>query len=143
IAAWGRMGDQIHFYEINPEVVSIASAQFSFLKDSQAAMTTVLGDARIQLQKEASSGQAQDFDIIAVDAFSSDNIPVHLITADSADLYAKRLAPGGILLFHISNRVLDLEPVARGIAQHLGWRAVQFVSEELPSTGERAATWVA
>ena len=143
IAAWGRAGDQIRFYEINPQVVDIANTRFSFLKDSQAAITTALGDARVQLQKEAAAGQTQDFDIIAVDAFSSDNIPVHLITAEAADLYAKRLAPGGMLLLHISNRVLDLEPVARGIAQHLGWRAVQFVSEERPSTGERAATWVA
>lgn len=143
LAAWGRVGDEMRFYEINPQVESIANTWFSFLKDSRANIHVILGDARVQIQKELAAGRAQDFDVLVLDAFSSDTIPVHLLTAESADLYAKRLAPRGLLLLHISNRVLDLEPVARGIARHLGWSALQVVSEDHAATGERAATWVA
>ncbi len=82
------------------------------------------------------------FDLIAVDAFSSDAIPVHLLTAECADIYRRRLVPGGLLLLHISNRVLDLEPVARGMAQHLGWQAVQFISGDDSETGESSSRWV-
>jgi hypothetical protein len=142
LAVWGRTGDTMRFYEINPAVVSIAETRFTFLKDSKAGIDTVLGDARVQMEREHAAGKSHDYDVIAVDAFASDTIPVHLLTAECADLYANRLAPGGMLLLHISNRVLDLEPVARGIAQHLGWHATQFVSSEDEATGERAATWV-
>jgi hypothetical protein len=87
-------------------------------------------------------GQSHDFDAIAVDAFSSDAIPIHLLTAECADIYAQRLAPGGLLLLHISNLVLNLPPVAEGLAQHLGWKSVFLVSAADPETGESAATWV-
>jgi hypothetical protein len=138
LAALGRPGDTIRFYEINPGVQTIAGTLFYYLKDSKAQTEVVLGDARVQLERENS----QDFDAIVVDAFSSDNIPMHLLTAECGDIYRRRLAPGGVLLLHISNRTLDLEPVARGLAQHLGWRAIQFVSGEDEHTGESSATWV-
>ena len=142
IAAWGKPGDQIRFYEINPDVVKIANTWFWFLKDSQAQIGTVLGDGRIQLAAELAHGAFHDFDAIAVDAFSSDSIPVHLLTSECADIYQQRLKPGGILLLHITNKTLDLTPVARGIAQHLGWQAAQITSERDADTGESAATWV-
>jgi hypothetical protein len=142
IAAWGKPGDEIRFYEINPDVIRIANTWFSFLKDSQAHTNTVLGDARIQLTAESARGTAHDFDAIAVDAFSSDSIPMHLLTAECADVYRQRLKPGGILLLHITNKTLDLEPVARGIADHLGWQAAQIVSQRDPDTGESASQWV-
>lgn len=142
LAAWGRPGDTFRFYEINPAVESIARDWFTFLKDSKAHIEVVLGDARVQMEHELAAGHAHDFDVIAVDAFSSDAIPLHLLTAECGDLYRKRLAPGGLLLLHISNRVLNLEPVARGLAQHLGWRPVVFTSGDNPETGESSATWV-
>jgi hypothetical protein len=142
LAAWGRPGDTIRYYEINPNVVSIADTWFSFLKDSKAHIEVVPGDARIQLADELDRGAPGNFDVLAVDAFSSDSIPMHLLTAECADVYRRHLKPGGILLLHITNRTLDLEPVARGIAQHLGWQAAQLISQSHPETGEYASRWV-
>jgi len=143
LAAWGKPGDDFRFYEINPDVIALANSWFTFLKDSPAHVETVLGDARVQLSAELASGASHDFDAIAVDAFSSDSIPMHLLTAECADLYRARLKPGGILLLHITNRTLDLEPVARGVAEHLGWQASQLISSRDPETGESSSQWVA
>ena len=142
LAAWGRSGDTFRFYEINPDVEPIARSWFWFLRDSKARSEVVLGDARVQLGRELAAGQSQDFDLIAVDAFSGDSIPMHLLTAECADIYRRRLKPGGVLALHISNRVLDLDPVARGVALHLGWSAVQIISDEDSQTGESSSTWV-
>ena len=97
LAAWGRAGDSIRFYEINPDVEPIARSWFRFLHDSHARTEVVLGDARVQLGRELAAGQSQDFDLIAVDAFSGDSIPMHLLTAECADIYRRRLKPGGVL----------------------------------------------
>ncbi len=142
MAAWGRPGDIFRFYEINPDVVSIARQWFSYLPDSKAHTQIALGDARITLERELGTSHPERFDLMAVDAFSSDAIPVHLLTAECAEIYRRRLRPGGLLLLHISNRVLDLEPVARGMARYLGWQAVQFVSGDDPMTGESSSKWV-
>ncbi len=142
MAASGRPGDTFRFYEINPAVEEIANTWFTYLKDSKARTEVVLGDARVQMERELARGQSHDFDLIAVDAFSSDAIPLHLLTAECADIYRGRLRPGGLLLLHISNLLLNLEPVARGLARHLGWKAVTFQSGEEVDTGESSATWV-
>jgi hypothetical protein len=142
LAAWGRAGDEFRFYEINPDVERIARTWFSFLRDSRARTEVVLGDARVQLARELEAGRSQDFDLIAVDAFSSDSIPMHLLTAECADIYRRRLKPGGVLALHISNRALNLDPVARGMASFLGWQAVQIISEDDPQTGESSSHWV-
>jgi len=142
MAAWGRVGDTFRFYEINPAVISIAESWFSYLKNSSAKIETVLGDARVQLERERASGDPQRFDVLAVDAFSSDAIPLHLLTAQCGDLYRSHLKPNGLLLFHVSNRFLNLDPVTRGIAAHLGWSAARFVSSADSATGESNARWV-
>ena len=142
MAALGKPGDVFRFYEINPDVETLARSWFTYLKDSQARIEVVLGDARVQLERELEQGRSQDFDAIAVDAFSSDSIPIHLLTAECGEIYRKRLVPGGRLLLHISNRSLNLEPVTRGLAQHLGWDAVQYISSPDERTGERRAQWV-
>jgi len=142
LAAWGLPGDTFRFYEINPDVQQIARTWFSFLNDSKARTEVVLGDARVQLERELAAGRSRDFDLIAVDAFSSDSIPMHLLTAECADIYRQRLAPGGVLALHISNRALNLDPVARGMASYLGWTAVQVVSGDDPATGESSSRWV-
>ncbi len=118
LAAWGRAGDTIRFYEINPDVEPIARSWFSFLSDSKAHTEVVLGDARVVLGRELAAGQSQDFDLIALDAFSGDSIPMHLLTAECADIYRRRLAPGGVLALHISNRVLNL------IQWRAAWRGI-------------------
>jgi hypothetical protein len=142
LAAWGRLGDTFRFYEINPDVEALSRRWFTFLKDSGARSEIVLGDARVQLERELASGRSYDFDLIAVDAFSSDAIPLHLLTAECGDIYRRRLKPGGLLMLHISNRALNLEPVARGLAQHLGWRPILFVSGDDYNTGESSSHWV-
>ena len=142
LAAWGRPGDTFRFYEIDPDVVAVAKNWFTYLKDSKARTEIVLGDARVQLERELTRGDVPQFDVIAVDAFSGDAIPLHLLTAECGDVYRRHLAPGGMLLFHISNRLLQLDPVARGLAKHLGWRAVRFASPSDVETGESSATWV-
>lgn len=142
LAAWGQPGDSFRFYEINPDVVTVAKNWFSYLKDSKARSEIVLGDARVELDRELAGGHAGRFDVLAVDAFSSDAIPLHLLTAECGDIYARHLAPGGVLLLHISNRLLELAPVARGLARHLGWNAARIVSTSNIATGESASTWV-
>ena len=142
MAAWGRLGDTFRFYEINPHVEAMSRKWFTYLKDSAARTEVVLGDARVELERELRAGHQHDFDVIAVDAFSSDAIPLHLLTAECGDIYQRRLKPGGILLLHISNRALNLEPVARGLAEHLGWQAFLLVSGDNPATGESSSHWV-
>jgi len=142
MAAWGRAGDTFRFYDIDPDVAGIAQTWFSFLKDSKARTEIVLGDARVQLESELLTGHSKDFDVIAVDAFSGDAIPLHLLTAECARIYQRRLAPGGLLLLHISNRVLNLQPVAQGLGQALGWKTSLFRSPADGQTAESAADWV-
>jgi hypothetical protein len=142
LAAWGRPGDTFRFYEINPDVEHIARTWFSFLGDSKARTEVVLGDARVELERELAAGQSHDFDLIVVDAFSGDSIPMHLLTAECADIYRRRLKPGGVLALHISNRALNLDPVARGMASYLGFTARQIISGDDPSTGETSSRWV-
>lgn len=145
LAAWGRAGDTYRFYEINPNVEPIAREWFTFLQDSKARTEVVLGDARIQLERELAAGRSHDFDLIAVDAFSADAIPMHLLTAECAEIYRQRLAPGGILALHISNRSLNLEPVTRGLAKYLGWQArMVVIAKDLldEDKGESNSRWV-
>jgi SAM-dependent methyltransferase len=120
LAGYGRKGDVYRFYDINPVVVEIAKRDFGYLGDSEARTETVLGDARLALEREP----AQNFDILAVDAFSSDSIPVHLITKEALAAYLRHMKPEGIVAFHVSNRFLNLGPVVAGIARSAGAHAV-------------------
>ena len=110
MAAFGRAGDYIRFYEINPLVPTVAKGQFYFVPGSKAQVDIAMGDARLSLESE----EKQNFDVLVVDAFSSDAIPVHLLTREAMDLYFRHLKYGGILAVHISNRYLDLQPVLAG-----------------------------
>ncbi len=112
LAAYGTPGDLYRFYDINPAVIGIAKQDFTYLAESEAHIETPLGDARLALEREAPS----NFDLIAVDAFSSDAIPVHLITSEALALYAKHVKPGGVIAFHVTNRFLDLVPVVQALA---------------------------
>jgi hypothetical protein len=107
LAAYGRPIDRYRFYEINPLVLKIATTEFTFLGDCPAPHDVVLGDARLSLERE----QPQQFDLLAVDAFSSDAIPVHLLTREAFQLYWHHMKPNGVLAVHVSNRYLSLGPV--------------------------------
>jgi len=138
VAAYGHAGDKDTFYEINPLVVQIAQRDFSFLRDSKARIAFELGDARLTLERQP----PQQFDLLAVDAFSSDSIPVHLLTVEAFQLYFRHLRPDGILAVHISNRHLYLEPVVAAAAQKLGKDALLIASPDDPANEIFLARWV-
>jgi spermidine synthase/MFS family permease len=120
IAAYGRAGDVYRFYDIDSRVMQLALHEFTYLTDSAAKIELALGDARLVLEREA----PRQFDVLAIDAFSSDAIPVHLITREALDTYLRHVKPDGIVAFHVSNRFLDLIPVVARIARERGAHAV-------------------
>src|SRR5262249_23394645 len=127
IAAYGRPGDYIRFYEINPKVLQLASdtRYFHFVQECPARLDIVLGDARLSLEQELAQGSEHDFDVLVIDAFSGDSIPVHLLTEEAFRLYFQRLKnPEGVLAVHVSNTVLDLRQVAVAAADRLGLASV-------------------
>lgn len=138
LAAYGRPGDRMRFYEINPLVRPIAQNLFTYLRDSGALITYADGDARASLTAEAS----QQFDVLAVDAFSGDAIPLHLLTTEAVALYQRHLTPNGILAFHVSNQYLDLAPEIALLAgaANLQCRLIDRPSDD--ARGEYRSTWV-
>lgn len=118
LAVYGQAGDTLRIYEINPAVEKLARDPFTHLARSPAKIDVVMGDARLSLEQELTAGQPQQFDLLALDAFSSDAIPAHLLTKEAFELYLKHMRPDGVIAVHISNRYLDLEPVVRALAQH-------------------------
>lgn len=138
IAAYGRPGDQYTFYEINPLVIELANTQFSFLRQSSAHVNVVLGDARLSLDHE----EPQQFDVLAVDAFSSDAIPLHLLTREAFSLYLRHIRPTGIIAVHVSNKYLDLAPVVAAAASNFGRRAVFIDSPDDKARAIYRANWV-
>ncbi len=141
-AAYGRLGDYIRYYEINPLVLELARKEFFFLADCKAKLDVAMGDARLSLEQELKDGHAQNFDVLAVDAFSSDSIPVHLLTKEAMDLYFRHLRPDGILAVHISNRYLNLQPVLEGEV-HATQKIARVVDTEDDDTQDVfGATWV-
>ena len=126
LAAYGRPGDTYRFYEINPEVQRLAQTQFTYLADSAADCEVALGDARLSLEREPPQG----FDILALDAFSSDAIPVHLLTQEAMDIYQRHLKPDGVLAIHISSRFMDLKPVVAALAARSGMALAAIRSDK-------------
>jgi hypothetical protein len=129
LASYATQPDTVRFYEINPDVVALSTgpeALFTYIRDCPGAVDIALGDARINLERE----DPQGFQVLALDAFSSDSIPAHLLTREAGELYLRHLAPDGILAIHISNRYLDLDPVVRGLADALGMTVVRIDDSE-------------
>jgi hypothetical protein len=142
LSAYGRAGDLLRFYELDPQVIDVAQRHFTYLGASRAAIEFVIGDARLSLERELSRGGPRGYDVLAIDAFSSDSIPVHLITREAIELYARHLAPDGIIAVHISNRFLDLKPVLANIARATGL-AAQLVSDSPQDDRTASSTdWV-
>ncbi len=144
LAIYGQPGDVYRLYEINPVVTDLAEGQggyFSFIEDSQADVTMILGDARISLERELAEGNRQNFDALVLDTFSSDSIPVHLVTKEALALYLEHLAPDGIIAAHITNLHLDLQPVFWQLAQDYGL-SIARVNYEGDSNGGYASHWI-
>jgi hypothetical protein len=138
LAAYGQADDRFRFYEINPDVITLAHKHFTFLRDCPAGQTIVTGDARLALEFE----EPQQFDILVLDAFSGDAIPVHLLTREAMGVYLKHLKTDGLLAFHISNLHFDLRPVIAGLAQEYGLSCVVRRSEADRATAAQPALWV-
>ncbi|GAB7540076.1 fused MFS/spermidine synthase [Burkholderia sp. 3C] len=141
LAAYGRAGDDYRFYEINPLDIRIARSEFSFLSDSPAHVSIASGDARQTLAQE----RPQQFDLLAVDAFSGDAIPVHLLTREAFGIYFHNLKPGGMLAVHVTNHYLDLAPIVKLNAAFYGKEARVVKSEVGDSDGgkgELKSIWV-
>lgn len=137
LVSYGRKGDYFRLYEIDPLVIAIAHKNFSFLSRTAAATEIILGDARLQLEREP----AQLFDVLVVDAFSGDSVPIHLLTREAFAQYFRHLKPNGVLAVHITNRFLDLRPVVKSAADHFG-RAVRLVdSESIPEKLVLRSRW--
>lgn len=130
LAAYGERGDRFRFYDIDPAVIAIAKNEFGYLRNSKAAIETVLGDARLSLEKEVPNG----FDVLVIDAFSGDSIPVHLITREALAVYRRHMKPDGVIAFHVSNRFLSLAPVVGQLAadQHMHALLVADADAEPP-----------
>ena len=146
LAAYGQPGDTYRFYEINPLVVDLAQGRdgyFSFLSDSPANVDVILGDARISLEQELLAGQPQNYDVLVLDTFSSDSIPVHLITREAFALYLEHLASDGIIAAHISNRHLDLRPVIWQMGQEFGLHVASvFVPDDPQQPQSFPSLWM-
>jgi len=138
LAAYGRLGDYYRYYEINPLVPPITKGQFYFVPYCPAKLEIAMGDARLSLEREA----PENFDLLVVDAFSSDAIPVHLLTAEAMALFFRHLRADGVLAVHISNRYLDLQPVVEGEAAVLGKLTRTIDTEDDPAVDVFSSTWV-
>jgi SAM-dependent methyltransferase len=138
LATYGRAGDVFRYYELDPNVVRLAREHFSFLEDSPATIELALGDGRLSLEREP----PQRFDLLVLDAFSSDAVPAHLLTLEAGASYARHLAPAGVLAFHVSNRYLQLAPVVKRLAESLALEAVQVVDRPPKGGHLKASEWV-
>ena len=119
LAVYGRSGDHMSFYEINPDVISMAREHFTFLSDCEGTEEVIPGDARLVLERESD----RHFDVLVLDAFSGDAIPVHLLTSEAMRIYTRHLQADGVLAVHISNTYFDLEPVVRALGDEFGLTA--------------------
>ena len=137
IGGWMRPGDRLVFYEISPRVVEIARREFTFLSDTPARTEVVLGDGRLSLEREPPRG----YDVLGIDAFSGDSIPMHLVTREAMALYVKHLKPDGVIVFQATNRFVDLLPVVKRLASEFGFEAVNVADVPDADTEEGPEYW--
>jgi hypothetical protein len=146
LAAYGSPGDAFRMYELNPAVLSIAMTRFSYLACSAAQVETVLGDARLSLERELAQGEFEDparrFDVLSVDAFSGDSIPVHLLTREAFSVYTRAIKDDGVIAYHLSNRYLDLSPVVGNIARQAGYQALLVLDAHPEGDAISPSLWV-
>ena len=138
IAAYGHETDLIRFYEINPEVERLAKKYFTFLADSKADVVIDIGDGRLVMENQP----PQDYDVLVLDAFSSDVVPTHLLTVEAMKIYLKHLDENGVMAFHISTHNLDLQSIVWKLAEHEGLQTCWISSTEDDSEGAFASDWI-
>jgi hypothetical protein len=138
LAAYAHAGDVYRFYEINPQVVHLATTVFTYLSDSPARVEVSMGDARLVLEREL----PQDYDLLVLDAFSSDTIPAHLLTREAMKTYLRHVHPDGMLAFHVSNKVLRLVPVVAALAADFRLSALVVDTGDEPKKYRQHANWM-
>lgn len=138
MAAYGEKGDLVKFYEINPQVEQIARQHFFYLQDTPAEVQVAIGDARLSMEREP----PQAFDLIVLDAFSGDAIPVHLLTLEAIGIYQRHLKPTGVIAIHVSNRHLDLVPVVGTLAKQTGMYVVKVPNGQETGAMECTSDWM-
>jgi len=144
LAAYGRKGDLFRFYEIDPAIIRIASegGLFRFLESSRAEVETVVGDGRLALNQERAEGVEQNFDILILDAFSGDSVPVHLLTREAFVAYREALSPDGVIAMHVSNQHLELMPQTARQGADSGFGALMLTNESSATHRSTASQWV-
>ena len=142
LAVYGRQGDYLRIYEINPDVKKLATSEFKYLEYCLAKVDVVMGDARLTMEREVAGRNTQKFDLLALDAFSSDAIPVHLLTKEAFEIYLQQIKPDGVIAVHISNRYLDLQPVVERLAGQFGMGTATLSDDDEPNWWIYATTWV-
>jgi predicted O-methyltransferase YrrM len=138
MAAWGRPGDLVRFYEINPAVLEVAQNQFTYLADCGCHPEVVLGDGRLSLEREPS----QQYDVLLVDAFAGDSVPVHLLTREAFEIYFRHLKPDGVLAVNVTNTYLDLSRPVAATALALGREAHLIINRSEQRTATFEAHWL-
>ena len=138
VAAFGKAGDNFRFFEINRQVIDIAESLFTYLRESRAHVDVIEGDGRLALERDP----GPRFDVIVLDAFSGDAIPVHLLTQEAMTIYRRHLEPGGTIAVHVSNDFLDLPPVVKQLANAIGFHAILVHSHEDVSEGLLPSDWM-
>ncbi len=142
LAVYGRAGDHLTIYEINPAVETLARTFFTHIEKTPAKVDVLMGDARLTMENEIAENRSPQYDLLALDAFSSDAIPVHLLTKEAFEIYLKQLKPDGVIAVHISNRYLDLRPVVEKLAEHFGMGVVSISDDKEPEWWIYATTWM-
>ena len=146
LAAYGAPGDSFRVYELNPAVLDIARTRFSYLSLSRARIELVLGDARLSLEREIAQGSFdrphQRFDVLSVDAFSGDSIPMHLLTREAFAIYVQVVKPDGVIAFHTSNKYLDLPPIIDLIAHDAGFQTIMIADRPDADDSSTTSYWV-
>jgi hypothetical protein len=142
MASWAQNGDRVLFYEINPEVEWISNEKFSYRRDCRGKAEVAMGDARITMEREQAQGTSRQFDVLVVDAFSGDAVPLHLLTRQAFAAYFHHLKPDGVLAVHVSNRYLELEPLVKGLAEDAGKLHAVIENSDDDEAFIDASTWV-
>ncbi|MEO7413734.1 MAG: fused MFS/spermidine synthase [Opitutaceae bacterium] len=142
MATHGKEGDTVRIYEIDPQVERLARTRFRYLELSPAKVDVVLGDARLSMESELARNESQQFDVLALDAFSSDAIPVHLLTVEAFNIYLAHLKPDGVIAVHTSNRYLNLRPVVENAARHLGLATATISDDSKEEWWIYRTTWI-
>jgi hypothetical protein len=139
LATYARKGDYLRFYEINPDVARIAQTHFTFLTNCPGRVEVILGDGRLSLEREPGN----NFDLLLLDAFAGDSVPLHLLTDEALRTYLRHLKPDGVIMFNISNNHVDLQPVLRALADKHGLTAVLAPPRRVdPREGKLASMWM-